>query len=130
MTAEFGRFGFEQFLQISASHSRGLKSLREHLLTRIQDLNQSVADDGQVDDGVLEHGIRVAVVGRPNVGKSTLVNRLLGEERQVVFDMPGTTKDSIEIPFAKDGVDFVLIDTAGVRRKGSHPLSSAVAPVM
>jgi len=60
----------------------------------------------------------VAIVGRPNVGKSTLTNRLLGEERQVVFDMPGTTRDAIEIPFERDGREFVLIDTAGVRRKG------------
>ena len=57
-------------------------------------------------------------MGRPNVGKSTLINRLLGEERQVVFDMPGTTKDAIDIPFSRDGVDYTLIDTAGVRRKG------------
>ena len=63
-------------------------------------------------------GIRVAVVGRPNVGKSTLVNRMLGEERQVVFDMPGTTKDAIDIPFTRNDTDYVLIDTAGVRRKG------------
>jgi len=63
-------------------------------------------------------GMRVAVVGRPNVGKSTLVNRLLGEERVVVYDMPGTTRDSIFIPFERDGEQFTLIDTAGVRRRG------------
>ena len=114
ITAEFGRFGFDRFLQISASHSRGLKHLREHLLAVIQDMDYSVDADDDLD----ANGIRVAVVGRPNVGKSTLVNRLVGEERQVVFDMPGTTKDAIDIPFSKDGVDFVLIDTAGVRRKG------------
>ena len=60
----------------------------------------------------------VSIIGKPNVGKSTLVNRLVGEERQVVFDMPGTTKDSIDVPFSLDGVDYTLIDTAGVRRKG------------
>ncbi|HAH79901.1 MAG TPA: ribosome biogenesis GTPase Der, partial [Gammaproteobacteria bacterium] len=90
------------------------KHLREHLLAVIQDMDYSVDADDDLD----ANGIRVAVVGRPNVGKSTLVNRLVGEERQVVFDMPGTTKDAIDIPFSKDGVDFVLIDTAGVRRKG------------
>ncbi len=62
--------------------------------------------------------MRVAVIGRPNVGKSTLVNRWLGEERQVVFDAPGTTRDAIEIPFDHDVGRFMLIDTAGVRRKG------------
>jgi GTP-binding protein len=72
----------------------------------------------EVTEEDLPSGIRVAVVGRPNVGKSTLINRLLGEERQVVFDMPGTTKDAIDIPFTRDGTDYTLIDTAGVRRKG------------
>ena len=61
---------------------------------------------------------KVAVVGRPNVGKSTLVNRLLGEERVIVFDEGGTTRDSIYIPFERDGCEYVLIDTAGVRRRG------------
>jgi GTP-binding protein len=86
------------------------------------------ADDAPLDDedgesgvetpGLRDEAIRVAIVGRPNVGKSTLTNRLLGEERQVVFDLPGTTRDAIEIPFERDGKEFVLIDTAGVRRKG------------
>jgi GTPase len=68
--------------------------------------------------GLRPERIRVAIIGRPNVGKSTLTNRLLGEERQVVFDLPGTTRDAIEIPFERDGREYVLIDTAGVRRKG------------
>lgn len=117
ITAEFGRFGFADFLLISASHSRGLKQLRTQLAERLQVM--AAADEAALqEDEIPQPGIRVAVVGRPNVGKSTLVNRLLGEERQVVFDMPGTTKDAIDIPFQRAGVDFVLIDTAGVRRKG------------
>jgi GTP-binding protein len=76
---------------------------------------EDIASSGS---GLRDEAIRVAIIGRPNVGKSTLTNRLLGEERQVVFDMPGTTRDAIEIPFARDGRDYVLIDTAGVRRKG------------
>jgi GTP-binding protein len=63
-------------------------------------------------------GLKLAIIGRPNVGKSTLVNRLLGEDRVVVFDMPGTTRDSIYIPYQREGRDYVLIDTAGVRRRG------------
>ena len=62
--------------------------------------------------------LKLAIIGRPNVGKSTLVNRLLGEDRVVVFDMPGTTRDSIYIPFEREGRSYVLIDTAGVRRRG------------
>src|SRR5690606_36683332 len=64
-----------------------------------------------------EQRLKIAVVGRPNVGKSTLVNRLLGEERVLVYDMPGTTRDSVFIPFDKDGERYTLIDTAGVRRR-------------
>ncbi len=111
--AEFAQFGFDEPLLISASHSRGIRTLTEQLSELVAAL--PAADDA---DAETLSGIRVAVVGRPNVGKSTLVNRLLGEERQVVFDMPGTTKDAIDIPFERDGTDYVLIDTAGVRRKG------------
>jgi GTP-binding protein len=112
--AEVSQFGFVEPLLISASHSRGLVRLREVVLTALMDA-------GAFEDGSEESeaaGIHVAIVGRPNVGKSTLINRLIGEERQVVFDMPGTTKDAIDIPFSRDGTDYVLIDTAGVRRKG------------
>ena len=112
--ADFVRFGFPAYAMISASHNRGLKQLRETIAQRLADLNM-VINPVQVGE---PDGVRVAVVGRPNVGKSTLVNRLIDEERQVVFDMPGTTKDAIDIPFTKDGNDYVLIDTAGVRRKG------------
>jgi GTP-binding protein len=65
-----------------------------------------------------QRGIKIAIVGRPNVGKSTMVNTLLGEERVIAFDMPGTTRDSIEIPFERNGKHYTLIDTAGIRRKG------------
>jgi GTP-binding protein len=65
-----------------------------------------------------DRGIKIAIVGRPNVGKSTLINTLVGEERVIAFDMPGTTRDSIEVPFERDGKKFTLIDTAGIRRRG------------
>ncbi len=67
--------------------------------------------------------IRLAIVGRPNVGKSTLTNRILGEDRVVVYDMPGTTRDSIYIPMQRDEREYVLIDTAGVRKRGKSPTS-------
>lgn len=112
--ADFGRFGFPEYAMISASHNRGLKQLREGIGAKLSLMSMALDSEPFIEPD----GIRVAVVGRPNVGKSTLVNRLIGEERQVVFDMPGTTKDAIDIPFTKDGTDYVLIDTAGVRRKG------------
>jgi len=111
---EVAQFGFVAPVMISASHSRGLKSLQEAMLKALT--AGGALDEAEDED--IPHGIRVAVVGRPNVGKSTLINRLLGEERQVVFDMPGTTKDAIDIPFTRDDQDYTLIDTAGVRRKG------------
>lgn len=112
--AEFARFGFGEPLMMSATNNRGLKTLGEIVTAELGEPEQDPDNlEGQEIDGV-----KVAVVGRPNVGKSTLINRLLGEERQVVFDMPGTTRDAIDIPFERDGTQYVLIDTAGVRRKG------------
>ena len=96
-------------LPIAASHGRGVAEL----LATISELLPA-------DQEILEEspkGIGIAVVGRPNVGKSTLVNRLLGEERVIVFDQPGTTRDSIYIPFERNGQQFTLIDTAGMRRR-------------
>jgi GTP-binding protein len=109
--AEFHRLGLRgQPCPIAASHGTGVPEL----LGKIAELLPS--GEG-VEAEELSPGIRVAVVGRPNVGKSTLVNRLLGEERVVVFDQPGTTRDSIYIPFERDGKQYTLIDTAGIRRR-------------
>ncbi len=108
---EFTRLGLGEGFPISAAHGRGLTSLVAAVAARLPDSELEPAAD--------ESGrIRTAVIGRPNVGKSTLVNRLLGEQRQVVLDQPGTTRDAIAIPFTADGDDYLLIDTAGVRRKG------------
>lgn len=111
---DVSKFGFDDPLLISASHSRGLQSLQQALVAKLSELD--AFDDAEALPEL--DGIHVAVVGRPNVGKSTLINRLIGEDRLVVFDLPGTTKDAIDIPFHRDGTDYVLIDTAGVRRKG------------
>lgn len=109
--SEFFSFGLGEPVAIAAAHNRGVRSLMQQVLTPFPKEEEGEAEE---DDTT----IRVAIVGRPNVGKSTLVNRILGEERVVVFDMPGTTRDSIHIPFERDGQPFVLIDTAGVRRRG------------
>ncbi len=110
--AEFHALGLGDPVPIAASHGRGVAALMDLAMTRLPPA-AAIADDAAADGD----SIRVAVVGRPNVGKSTLINRMLGEERVLVFDMPGTTRDSIFIPLRRDEVDYTLIDTAGVRRR-------------
>ena len=107
--AEFYGLGFSQLQPIAAAHNRGVVVLTQALLAQAPQPSQVVDDT--------EQGIRLAIIGRPNVGKSTLVNRILGEERVVVYDMPGTTRDSVEIPMQRDDHAYTLIDTAGVRRR-------------
>lgn len=109
LSAEFHSLGLGAPALISAAHGRGVARLMERVLAGLPPEEGEDAGD--------EKGIKVAMVGRPNVGKSTLINRILGEERVVVFDMPGTTRDSIFVPFERDGQDYTLIDTAGVRRR-------------
>lgn len=99
-------------LPISAAHGEGIDALRETIFELFK------ADEPESELESNDAGPKVAIVGRPNVGKSTLVNRLLGEERVLALDMPGTTRDSISIPFTVNDRDFTLIDTAGVRRRG------------
>jgi len=113
--ADFHRLGLGEPVPIAAAHGRGVQRLMELALARLP-----VPDEaGQADTAAPPDtdSIHVAVVGRPNVGKSTLINRMLGEERVLTLDLPGTTRDSIHIPFLRDGVRFTLIDTAGVRRR-------------
>lgn len=110
--AEFHRLGLGEPLGIAASQGRGIRTLVEWLE---DSLPKAAAEAEEELDAPQD--IRIAVLGRPNVGKSTLVNRLLGEERVVAYDQPGTTRDSIFIPFEKHGRHYTLIDTAGVRRR-------------
>ncbi|KGE04986.1 ribosome biogenesis GTPase Der [Pseudohaliea rubra] len=107
--SDFYRLGIEDCYRIAASHGRGVRALIESVLVSFPPADAAPEAE--------EDRVRVAVVGRPNVGKSTLVNRLLGEERVVVFDQPGTTRDSVFIDFERDGAPYMLIDTAGVRRR-------------
>ncbi|MBL8476386.1 ribosome biogenesis GTPase Der [Methyloversatilis sp.] len=109
VAAEFHELGLGDLHVISSAHGEGVRSLLDHCLS-------GFADDDEVepDDRVP----KIAVAGRPNVGKSTLINALLGEERVIAFDQAGTTRDAISIPFERNGKRYTLIDTAGLRRKG------------
>lgn len=111
--AEFHGLGFTTPIPIAASHGRGLHKLMETVLTGTDAIESDAVPEEDPDAG-----IKIAFVGRPNVGKSTLLNRILGEDRVVVSDVPGTTRDSIAVPFERDGQKYTLIDTAGVRRRG------------
>ena len=111
--AEFYELGIGEPIPISAAHGQGIRSLLDMAL---DDFFADEDDEEPEDEG--DKPIRLAVAGRPNVGKSTLINTWLGEERLVAFDMPGTTRDAISVPFERNGQKFELIDTAGLRRKG------------
>lgn len=143
-SAEFWQLGMEEMYQIAAAHGRGVLALIDRAL---KPFAEELAGDGESDgeEGLVdltgEHDedkdekdlteedaesalerlrnlpIKFSIIGRPNVGKSTLTNRILGEDRVVVYDMPGTTRDSIYIPMERDGREYVIIDTAGVRRR-------------
>jgi len=127
--AEFSPLGMGDALAIAGAHGRGITQMLE---TALDDFPKDPVDEAfDPDEEVAEgeeakripgpsekDGIKLAIIGRPNVGKSTLVNRMLGEDRVIVYDQPGTTRDSIYIPFERDDEKYTLIDTAGVRRRG------------
>jgi GTP-binding protein len=131
VSSEFFSLGLGEPVSIAASQNRGIQSmlstalktfnLSEDFVSEIETKGaEGEAENSTLNDtaeNIRDDRIKVAIIGRPNVGKSTLVNRFLGEERVVVFDMPGTTRDSIFIPFERDGKKYTFIDTAGVRRK-------------
>ncbi len=109
--ADFARYGFSDVLTISAAHRQGIDDLVDEVLERLpEEGDAEVLDDDP-------SRMRIAFVGRPNVGKSTLVNRLLGEERMIASEVPGTTRDSIAVDLERDGRQYRLVDTAGLRRK-------------
>ena len=113
LLAEFHELGIGDPHPVSSAHGQGVRSLLEAALADFPE--DEDADDAEA---AADAPIRLAVAGRPNVGKSTLINAWLGEERLVAFDQPGTTRDAIHVPFERDGRKFELIDTAGLRRKG------------
>ena len=132
VTADFYSLALGEVYPIAAAHGRGVQSLIERSLKPYAEQAGALRAEEEVDEfeeelteeaaeaqvkALQEQPIKLAIVGRPNVGKSTLTNRILGEERVVVYDMPGTTRDSIYIPMTREEREYVLIDTAGVRRR-------------
>lgn len=111
--APFYEVGLGELFATTASHGKGVRQLMSAVLDRLPP-EEETPEEAEAE---AQRGIKIAVVGRPNVGKSTLVNRLLGEDRVVVFDMPGTTRDSIYIDYERHGQPYTLIDTAGIRRR-------------
>ncbi len=111
---EFHALGMGEPIAISAAHGDRIGALMDEMLSSfvVEEEEEDLDEDSEED-----REVRIAVVGRPNVGKSTLINRILGEERLVVFDQPGTTRDSVAVPFERNDRKYVLIDTAGIRRK-------------
>ncbi|WP_332821887.1 ribosome biogenesis GTPase Der, partial [Pseudomonas sp.] len=128
--AEFASMGMGEALAIAGAHGRGITQMLEAVLGSFpkdetepqEDEEEEIVLEGQeakrIPGPSEKDGIKLAIIGRPNVGKSTLVNRMLGEDRVIVYDQAGTTRDSIYIPFERDGEKYTLIDTAGVRRRG------------
>jgi len=114
VTADFYELGMGDPYVISAAHGDGVHDLVNEAL----DLAFAQRPEDEEELEPADRGVKIALVGRPNVGKSTLINTLVGEQRVIAFDMPGTTRDSIEVPFERDGKHYTLIDTAGIRRRG------------
>jgi GTPase len=114
VVADFYELGMGDPYVISAAHGDGVHDLVKEALD--QAFAQRPGDEEELEPA--DHGVKIAIVGRPNVGKSTLINTLTGEQRVIAFDMPGTTRDSIEVPFERGGKHYTLIDTAGIRRRG------------
>lgn len=115
VTADFHELGLGEPFPISSAHGDGVKTLIDDAL---DELGIPEPDEEAENDPLTPRAMKIAVVGRPNVGKSTLINKLIGEERVIAFDMPGTTRDAIEVPFERNGKPYILIDTAGLRRRG------------
>jgi GTP-binding protein len=125
LAAEFHRLGIQPIFPLSAEHGLGVDDLLDHLTAGLPPAGAVAADStslpaqsGQGRPAAIERVTSVAIIGHPNVGKSTLLNRLLNEERSIVTPLPGTTRDAVDAEFERDGLHFRFVDTAGIRRKG------------
>ena len=123
--AEFSQLGFEHVFAVSAEHNRGIGDLTEALKEGLW--SQFPFENGEEPT---QEPLKLAIIGRPNVGKSSLVNAILQDQRTIVSEIAGTTRDAIDIPYRRDGRDFLLIDTAGIRARSKHNSSVEVFSVM
>src|SRR5947209_6784726 len=128
LAAEFDSLGFEKIVSISAEHNRGISDL----LAQIEELLPSSTSPADIKPQAskLERPVAIAIIGRPNVGKSSLINAIVQSERAIVSELPGTTRDSIDISYEREGQRLLFIDTAGMRRRGKHSSSVEVFSVM
>jgi GTPase len=125
LAADFASLGFSHSQSISAEHNRGISGL-------LETINQCLPTTAGKEHSVLEiqHPLAIAIVGRPNVGKSSLINSIVRSERAIVSELPGTTRDAIDISYRRNDQQFLFIDTAGIRRRGKHSTSAEVFSVM
>jgi GTPase len=135
LAAEFDSLGFDKIISVSAEHGRGISELLDAIERELPSpadienptvVHQSLGEGGST----VEHSTAIAIVGRPNVGKSSLINSIVRSERAIVSELPGTTRDAIDIVYERDGLKFVFIDTAGIRRRGKVSSSAEVFSVM
>src|SRR6266446_8473872 len=125
LAIDFASLGFSESLSISAAHGRGISEL-------IETIDQLLPSPSATDQSpvTLSQSLSIAVIGRPNVGKSSLINSIVRSERAIVSELPGTTRDAVDISYRRDGHEFLFIDTAGIRRRGKHSSSVEVFSVM
>src|SRR5882724_10476302 len=125
LAIDFASLGFPQSLSISAAHGRGISEL-------LETVDRSLPAPSNIEHPTsnIQHPIAIAIIGRPNVGKSSLINSIIRSERAIVSELPGTTRDAIDISYQRNGQEFLFIDTAGIRRRGKHSTSVEVFSVM
>jgi GTP-binding protein len=125
LAIDFASLGFSKSVSISAAHGRGISEL-------LETVDQSLPTPLNIEHRTsnIQHPIAIAIIGRPNVGKSSLINSIIRSERAIVSELPGTTRDAIDISYQRNGQEFLFIDTAGIRRRGKHSTSVEVFSVM
>ncbi|HQZ27497.1 MAG: ribosome biogenesis GTPase Der [Verrucomicrobiales bacterium] len=129
-TAEFVTLGFETQLDVSAAHGRNFGELEHSIFEAFEKLGFEEAGETDGEEEVPSDPVKIAIVGRPNVGKSSLVNAILNDERSIVSDIAGTTRDALDVPYEREGIPYLLIDTAGIRKRTRRDTSVEVFSVM